>query len=170
MKAIVMVGIPGCGKSTAAARLAGAVEVNRDNLRLELTGSYDNFEHEGLVSRRHAQRIRAAAAEGHDLVVSDTNTVGRYRRSLIKLLKRLGYQVEVVVFDVGPETCLARNERRSKPVLPEVIHRMARRLRRDPPTLAEGMDSLRTLQQTEGPPLFSADAHDRRTSPARRAP
>lgn len=160
MKAIVMVGIPGCGKSTAAARLAGAVEVNRDNLRRELTGSYDNFAHEGLVSRRHAQRIRAAAAEGRDLVVSDTNTVRRYRRSLIKLLKRLGYRVEVVVFDVGPETCLARNESRSKPVLPEVIHQMARRLRRDPPTLAEGMDSLRTLQQDESPPLFSPESHD----------
>lgn len=156
MKAIVMVGIPGCGKTTAATELSGAVEVNRDTLRFELTGAYDNFEHEGLINRRHAQRIRQAAAEGRDLVVSDTNTIRRYRRSLIKLLKCLGYEVEVVVFDVGPEACLARNETRSKPVLPEVIHQMARRLRLNPPTLAEGMDSLRFIRQLEAPPLFAA--------------
>lgn len=154
MKAIVMVGIPGCGKSTAASELEQAIEVNRDNLRFELTGSYANFEHEGLVSRLHARRIRAAAAEGRDLVVSDTNTLRRYRRGLIKLLKQLGYQVEVVVFDVGPETCLRRNESRSKPVLSEVIHQMARRLRLNPPTLDEGMDSLRFIHQEDSRPLW----------------
>lgn len=157
MKAIVMVGIPGCGKSTAAAELPDAVEINRDTLRYELTGSYVNFEHEGLINRRHAQRIRQAAAEGRDLVVSDTNTVRRYRRSLINRLKCLGYHVEVVVFDVGPETCLDRNQTRSKPVIPEIIHRMARRLRLNPPTLDEGMDALRIIRQEESTPLLRPD-------------
>jgi len=155
MKATVMVGIPGCGKTTAVAAHGDVVEVNRDNLRFELTGSYTNFEHEGLINRRHAERIRLAAAEGRDLVVSDTNTVRRYRRSLIKLLKCLGYHVEVVVFDVGPETCIARNDTRAKPVLPDVIRRMARRLRLNPPSLEEGMDSLRFVRQAESMPLFA---------------
>lgn len=155
MKAIVMVGVPGCGKSTAVAGLGDVVEVNRDTLRFELTGSFVNFEHEGLINRKHTQRIRQAAAEGRDLVISDTNTIRRYRRSLIKLLKCLGYHVEVVVFDVGPETCLARNETRSKPVIPEVIHQMARRLRLNPPTLEEGMDRLTYSRQPDSFPLFA---------------
>lgn len=155
MKATVMVGIPGCGKTTAAAEHGDVVEVNRDNLRLELTGSYTNFDHEGLINRRHAQRIRQAAAEGRDVVISDTNAVRRYRRSLIKLLKCLGYRVEVVVFDVGPETCIARNQTRAKPVLPEVIRRMAHRLRLNPPTLEEGMDSLTMIRQPDSVPLFA---------------
>ncbi|HEY9854288.1 MAG TPA: AAA family ATPase [Stenomitos sp.] len=154
MKATVMVGIPGCGKTTAVAAHGDVVEVNRDNLRFELTGSFTNFEHEGLINRRHAARLRQAAAEGRDVVVSDTNAVRRYRRSLIKLLKCLGYEVEVVVFDVGPETCLARNETRSKPVLPEIIRRMAHRLRLNPPSLEEGMDRLRFIRQEGAAPLY----------------
>lgn len=154
MRAVVMVGIPGCGKTTAVAAHGAVVEVNRDHLRHELTGSSTNYDHEGLVNRRHAQRIREAAAEGRDLVVSDTNTVRRYRRSLIKLLKCLGYLVEVVVFDVGPETCIARNQTREKPVLPEIIQRMAHRLRLNPPTLDEGMDSLRFIRPEGTTPLY----------------
>lgn len=155
MKAIVMVGLPGCGKSTAAMARPDAVEVNRDNLRFELTGSYVDHTHEGLVSRRHVQRIRQAAAEGRDVVISDTNTVRRYRRSLIRLLKCLGYHVAVAVYDVGPETCIARNEGRSKPVLPEVIRQMAHRLMSNPPTLEEGMDALAFVRQPGIEPLFS---------------
>lgn len=150
-----MVGIPGCGKSTAATVRADAVEVNRDNLRRELTGSYVNFEHEGLVSRRHAQRIRQAAAEGRDLVISDTNAVRRYRRRLIQLLKCLGYHVEVQVYDVGPETCIARNATRAKPVDPAVIRHMAHKLRLHPPTLEEGMDAIVYVRQPDTSPLFA---------------
>lgn len=157
MRAVVMVGIPGCGKTTAVGAHGDVVEVNRDTLRHELTGSYTNFEHEGLVNRRHAARIRQAAAEGRDLVVSDTNTVRRYRRSLIELLKCLGYEVQVVVFDVGPETCMARNADRPRPVAPEVIRRMARRLRLNPPTLEEGMDVVTFVHQPDALPLFDLD-------------
>lgn len=165
MKATVMVGIPGCGKTTAAADLPGVVEVNRDNLRFDLTGSYTNFTHEGLVSRKHAERIRQAAAEGRDMVISDTNTVRRYRRRLIQLLKCLGYRVVVVVFDVGPETCIARNQDRDKPVEPEVIRRMAHRLRLNPPTLDEGMDALHFVRLEDTQALYVD--HPVRTEPPR---
>lgn len=149
MKAIVMVGMPGCGKSTAGAALEGYEEINRDNLRLELTGAYDDFTREPRITRMHEDRIRQAAQQGKDVVVSDTNTIRRYRRKLIALLKQLGYRVEVHLFDVSLETCLARNKTRSKPVDEDVIREMARRMRLNPPGLDEGMDEIRIIQQAE---------------------
>ncbi|HEY9900656.1 MAG TPA: AAA family ATPase [Pantanalinema sp.] len=147
MKAIVMVGIPGCGKTTAvAATLEGYEEINRDNLRLELTGSYEDFSREGWINREHERRIRRAARMGKDVVISDTNTVRRNRRNLIALLRSLGYHVEVLLFDVSLETCLSRNKTRSKPVDESVIRKMAHRLQLNPPSLDEGMAAIRIIR------------------------
>lgn len=155
MKAIVMVGMPGCGKSTTVATTEGYEEINRDNLRLELTGSYVDFSREGWVNREHERRIRSAAQSGKNVVISDTNTVRRYRRDLIKLLKGLGFYVEVLLFDVGLETCLSRNKTRTKPVEESVIRKMANRLRLNPPGLDEGMDAIRLVRQATSVDLLS---------------
>lgn len=145
MNAIVMVGMPGCGKSTSVAAIEGYEEINRDNLRLELLGSYDDFTREAWINREHERRIRRAADEGKNVVISDTNTIRRYRRGLIRLLKELGFRVEVHLFDVSLETCLTRNKTRSKPVEEAIIRKMANRLALNPPTMDEGMDEIRIV-------------------------
>ncbi|MBO9541614.1 AAA family ATPase [bacterium] len=171
MKAIVMVGMPGCGKSTEAAAIEGYEEINRDNLRLELTGSYEDFTREGWINREQARRIRKAAEAGRNVVISDTNTVRRYRRALIKLLKELGFHVEVQVFDVGLETCLLRNKTRSKPVDEEIIRKMANRLSLNPPAMDEGMDTIRVIGKApRGAATSASQALERRTAPRGPAP
>ncbi len=155
MRAILLVGLPGCGKSTLAAEHPDLTEINRDRIRERLFGSRRHHAGEGAVSREHGRLILHHAARGDDLLISDTHTQRRSRRDLIRRLKDLGYQVEVWVFDVGEETCQARNARRPEPVPPEVISRMSRRLRGSPPGLEEGMDALRVIRQGACAPLFS---------------
>ena len=155
MRAILFVGLPGCGKSTLAAETPGVVEINRDAIRARLFGSRTHHAHEGAVSREHARLIRHHAANGDDLLISDTHSQRRSRRDLIRVLHELGYRVEVWVFDVAESTCQARNTARPQPVPPEVIARMSRRLRDCPPSLAEGMDVLRVIRQDGIPPLFT---------------
>lgn len=105
-RAIVTVGLPGCGKSTFAAGLAADhVELNMDALR-------------------------------EAVVVSDTHARRRDHTRVIRMLRSLGYEVELVFFDVGVATCLARNAGRARPVPEAAIHAMAARLRESPPCQA----------------------------------
>jgi len=154
MRAVLLVGLPGCGKSTLAAAMPAMAEINRDIIRERLFGSRRHHAHEGAVSREHARLIRHHAARGDDLLISDTLTQRRSRRELIGVLKALGYRVEVWVFDVDEATCLARNQVRKEPVPAEVIARMGRRLRDAPPSMAEGMDALRWIRQEGVAPFF----------------
>lgn len=155
MRAVLLVGLPGCGKSTLAARHPELVEINRDRIRERLFGSRRHHAHEGAVSREHARMIRHHAARGADLLISDTLTQRRLRRDLIHVLKELGYRVEVWVFDVAEETCLLRNQARPEPVPPDVIARMSRRLRSAPPDWDEGMDALKAIRQDGIAPFFT---------------
>lgn len=156
MRAVLLVGLPGCGKSSLAAGGEAGVEINRDAIREELFGSRAHHGHEGLVSREHARRIRLHAARGEDLLLSDTHTQRRKRREIIRELKQLGYRVEVWVLDVATETCLARNQARPVQVPEEIIRRMSRRLLDAPPGPEEGMDALRVIRQVGVPTLFPA--------------
>jgi predicted kinase len=155
MRAILLVGLPGCGKTTLADTMPGMIEINRDRIRERLFGSRTHHAHEGAVSREHARLIRYHAARGEDLLISDTHTQRRSRRDLIRVLKELEYRVEVWVLDVSEQVCQARNQQRPQPVPPEVIARMSRRLTEAPPSLEEGMDVLRTIRQEGVAPLFT---------------
>lgn len=122
MKAIITVGLPGCGKSTwAARRLAGAVRIERDLIRHEIAqergtpfswASWD-VSLESEVTRRWEAAVDAAlAARVQQVVFSDTNLHPGYRRALIKRLRDAGYEVELVLFDVPAEECCRRNAER----------------------------------------------------------
>lgn len=155
MRAVLLVGLPGCGKSTLAETMPGVIEINRDRIRERLFGSRTHHAHEGAVSREHARLIRHHAARREDLLLSDTHTQRRSRRELIRALKELGYRVEVWVLDVSEQVCQARNKERPEPVPPEVIARMSRRLAEAPPSLDEGMDALRIIRQEGVAPLLT---------------
>lgn len=155
MRALLFVGLPGCGKSTLAREFPEFVEINRDQIREQLFGTRRHHGHEGAVSREHARRIRRHAARGEEILISDTHSQRRCRKAMIRMLQDLGYQVEVLVFDVGEATCRKRNRERSEPVPAEVLERMGRRLRLAPPSLSEGMDRLRLIRQEGAGPLFT---------------
>jgi predicted kinase len=152
-KAIITVGLPACGKSTYARSLAAThAELNLDDLRAEICGDATNQDVTGRAIGRRRHRLAELAKAGRDVILSDTHAKRRDRRRAIRDLRALGYEVEVVFFDVGETTCHQRNATRERQVPPAVITEMAERLRNTAPTPHEA-DRFTVIQEP-GDPLL----------------
>jgi len=139
MEAIVLVGIPGCGKSTYASMLQnlyGHEIIERDQIRLELMKekglqSKNNvrvdftkwdWSWEKNVTDKQYDLIEKYGKQNKSLVLSDTNL--KYRESLVKFLEKLGYQVKVQYLYTPLHVCLQRDLEREYPVGIDPIKRL----------------------------------------------
>lgn len=121
MKAIVTVGLPASGKSTFAKQLEaqGFVRIERDIVRRELAGesfSWDTWDvsREAEITEIVRGQMRDAAQAGRSIVVADTNLNEKHRASLLAFLEELGFEIEIVFFDVPLSVCEQRNLMRSE--------------------------------------------------------
>ena len=139
MNAFVMVGAPGAGKSTYAAKLAkleNAVVISGDDVRTELYGSADIQGDWGEIWDRIDDLV--ADAGGCPLILDGTHCRKDYRAEAITLLNSHGYDcVEAVILDVSLATCLARNFKRSRHVPDYVIKEMHDNLQHSLKTIME---------------------------------
>ena len=132
LELLVLVGLPGAGKSTFAQRFAQSHErVSRDELRQSRT-----------PQRRHAELIQRALRAGRSVVVDDTNVSPEQRAPLFAAARAHDARVVVYLFTAEPHECVARNaQRQGAARVPAVaIFAAARRL--VPPSPAEGADAL----------------------------
>lgn len=141
---VVLVGLPGSGKSTAAKALAataGAVVVSPDDVRARMLGvpnddvhpkPFDEF-FEPLVWTLVERAVRDALRVGHDVVLDATSLTRRDRENAVvwALLERARYAFLVHPFD--PATCFAR---RGHQIPREALERMVAAY--EPPTPDEG--------------------------------
>lgn len=117
-KLLVLVGLPGSGKSTWARQMAkehGCQVVSSDEVRLELWGELQGVQsrekHEEVFSLVH-QRLLRALLESRVAVADATNIYGHARDSLYQLAREAGVSAEVVFFTDHKEA-LRRNSLRS---------------------------------------------------------
>ncbi len=131
LDAYVMVGAPGAGKSTYAAKLAemeDAVVISGDDVRFELYGSHS------MQGKWHEiwDRIEELVSEscGVPVILDGTYYRKDYREEAIALLRSFGYdRVEAVVVNPSVATCLARNfQRKDRNVADYVIKEMHEKL------------------------------------------
>jgi predicted kinase len=126
MKAFVMVGAPGSGKSTFASRLAeseNAFIVSGDSVRAELYGDESNQGNWSEIQDRLEELVSEAV--GYSLIMDGTHYKKDYRRETLTLLHSYGYdEVEAVVVNPDLETCILRNATRHRGVPRHVIQRM----------------------------------------------
>lgn len=130
---IVTRGLPGSGKSTWAkemcALMRNTVTVERDELRLQLTGKYwtGDQEVEEEVTRLQEALVRGYLASRFVVIISDTHLPDRSVKKWLKLGHELGVPVRVQDFrDVPLETVLLHNAERGKwsnKVVPEEVIR-----------------------------------------------
>jgi predicted kinase len=134
---VILIGLPGAGKSTFFRQRFGAthVHVSKDDLR-----------HQGRTERRQAELVQQALERGRSVVVDNTNVSGAERAPLIAQAQREGARVVGYFFDSAPHECIIRNQaREGRARIPAVgIFAAARRL--VPPSHSEGFDELYTVQ------------------------
>lgn len=128
MRAYVMVGAPGSGKSTKAKELAAienAVVIAGDDIREELYGSADIQGNWVEIHDVIEARVAEAAGRGQSVILDGTHYRASYRKQAVAMLNSYGYDiVEAVIVQVSLATCLARNFQRSRHVPDYVIEKM----------------------------------------------
>ncbi|MEH2136983.1 AAA family ATPase [Nostoc sp.] len=151
-KLILLIGLPGSGKSTFAKQLLAECPqmslISTDAIRGQLFGSQALQGPWLLIWREVERQFQQAIYTANTAIFDATNAQRRHRREVIALARELGFtQITAIWVDTPVWLCLARNKRRSRQVPEEIILRMHRQLRDAPPSLEEGLDGLIRLSE-----------------------
>lgn len=142
---ILLMGLPGSGKSTYATtlltRYPNAALICPDTLREEVTGSESDLSRDGFIwTHLIPIRMNGAALNQRPIIFDATMVSRKARKPIIAHAKELGYRVAVHVVRTSFDECVKRNASRTRQVPVEVIERM--RDRWADPTLDEGIDEI----------------------------
>ena len=123
---IILVGVPGSGKTTVAEKLVakGYKRFSADAIRGEVYGD-ENIQGEGnyIFNILH-HRMTEAFEAGHCIVVDNVNIKSRDRQEFLNKAFKYNYKSQIWVMSVPLETALERNKLRERKVPPDVIARM----------------------------------------------
>lgn len=140
---IVLVGLPGSGKSTYLEKM-GVRALSSDALRLMLGDDEDDQTIHPRVFAALRYLLCQRLTIGRPVTYVDATHLTPFeRRAYFEIAERFNCDVEALFFDAPPEVCKERNQRRNRIVPDEVIDRMAARL--VPPTTAEGFSGVRVI-------------------------
>jgi predicted kinase len=143
MRIVVLVGLPGSGKTTYVEKLGG-VALSSDAVR-RLLADDETIQ---TIHDRVFETLRYLL--GHRLAlrrpvtyIDATNLTPEERRPYIGIGKAEGCELEAVFFDIPLEVCRERNRKRHRVVPDEALAGMAGRL--VPPSITEGFDRIDIL-------------------------
>jgi predicted kinase len=134
---VILVGLPGAGKSTFYRQRFEATHV---------LVSKDLLKSHRRPADRQGELIAEALAQGRNVVLDNTNAGLAERAPVIALARAAGARVVAYYFDCPPKDCLARNQQREGVAkVPNIaIFTTAKRLVR--PLRAEGFDEIHRVR------------------------
>ena len=127
MKALIMVGAPGSGKSTHVASLLrkhpDAFVLSGDDIRAELYGDADVQGNWHEIQDRMLEILEENV--GRPVILDGTHYRAAYRKEAMAMVAGYGYNdVSAIVVNPPLEVCLAQNASRSRKVPVHVIEKM----------------------------------------------
>jgi predicted kinase len=147
---LVMIGPPGCGKSTWAKSWQAAApdrwRISTDEIRAQRFGDASVQGNWNIVWQGVCEGWQRAIALGQNVVYDATNADRRSRRRVTQTARELGFGTIVAVWVQTPiAQCHQWNAQRDRQVPAEVLDRMAQQLDRSPPSLDEGFDEIQAI-------------------------
>ena len=150
---IMMVGLPGSGKSTYAKELAreyNAIICSSDSIREELYGD-ENFQNQNeKVFQILHKRIKQYLKDGVSVIYDATNINSKRRRAFLNEIKKFHSTKMCVIMATRFDRCCDRNEHRLKRIVPyDVITRMYKNW--NTPYWYEGWDIIKLKYEDDIP-------------------
>jgi predicted kinase len=148
MECVILIGLPGSGKSTFYRERFAATHV---------LVSKDVMRHNRQPQRRQEQLITEALAAGRSVVVDNTNPRVADRAPIIAIARRFDAEVAGYFFPTDASVALRRNRAREGRERVPAVAIFATRKRLEPPTYDEGFEHLFTVDVNEEARTF--DVH-----------
>ena len=142
---IMLVGLPGSGKSTYAEKLSqsGYKTFSSDELRIELLGDVNDVSNNRLIFDTLHKRLTESLKEGNNSIFDATNMSSKGRTRFLESIKDIECTKRCVVFDVPVEVCIERNKNRDRKVPEAVFENMLSYY--TPPSIEEGWDEIEMI-------------------------
>ena len=140
---IMMMGLPGSGKSHKAKELADAHDANihsSDEIRQELLGDINAQDSNGLVFTTLHNRVKEDLRSGKNCIYDATNINYKRRKAFLNELKNIPCRKVCILMATPYEECLKNDAARERHVPEHVIERMYRQF--DVPWYYEGWDEI----------------------------
>ncbi len=130
---ILLVGIPGAGKSTLAKKIIekGFHCLSADPIREELYGDAAEQGDKEQVFKIFFERLDDALAKELDIIIDNTNLNPRQRKPILEKARKAGYSdIQLWLLDVPLDVCLKRNASRNRVVPDDIVANMFMELNR----------------------------------------
>lgn len=139
-KVIILVGIPGIGKSTLASKLeaGGYVRLSADAIRGELYGDENVQGNQSHIFGILYDRYEASLRKKKNIVIDNTNINKKARRGFIQLARDYNYDIFLWLMPLDVERAVRQNSERARQVPEEIIRKRFKALLANLPTETEG--------------------------------
>ena len=139
-KIIVLIGIPGSGKSTYANSFKekkGYIIFSSDEYRKILLGNEEDQSSNKFIFEKLREDVSTLASNyDGDIIIDSTNISKRNRKCWIDIANKYNFKCVAVYFNVRIDECLRRISNRERKVPSHVLYRMNKNF--EYPTYEEG--------------------------------